>query len=97
MSQGHQDDGDRIVRRPYILCLICVHSFGALVKAVRLFMASAHSQKMSYQTHSSEIGVDLQPFGCKLKVGLFDHRFGDEAEVGARYLGAVVTTVCTTW
>ena len=38
----------------------------------RLFMASLQSQKMSYHTCSVYIFVDLQPFGCNFKRGLFE-------------------------
>ena len=38
-----------------LYCRICVHSFGALMKAVRLFTASLESHKMPYQTHSIDI------------------------------------------
>ena len=32
-------NGDEAARRPRVLCLICVHSFGALATAVRVFKA----------------------------------------------------------
>ena len=43
-QQGHHHNGDWAPRRPHILCSICVHSFGALVKNVRL-----HNQPMCFQ------------------------------------------------
>ena len=38
MASGSLDDHKR-------LCFICVHSFAALAKAVRLFIASLHTQE----------------------------------------------------
>ena len=76
-QQGCHHSGDQAARRPQILCSSCVHSFGALAKAMRLFTASLHSRKMPYQACSIDSYVDLQPFGCNFKGGLFDNRFGD--------------------
>ena len=69
-TQHHNDD--ETARRPHIICSICVHSFGALEKAVRLFMASLHSQLMRSQMCSIYIFVNLQPNGWHFNVGLFD-------------------------
>ena len=49
------------------LSSICIHSFGVLAKAVRLFMGSLHSQPMCSQTYAVDIFVNLQPFGRNLK------------------------------
>ena len=50
--------------RSHILCSICVLSYGALVKAVRLFIASLRSQLMGRsQVCPTDIFVDLQPLG----------------------------------
>ena len=71
-EQGHHHDGDPATWRPSILCSICLHSFGALEKAVQLFKASIRSQKMSFQTCSIDIFIDLKLFACNLKKwGLF--------------------------
>ena len=63
---------DQTARRLRILYSLCVESFGALAKAVRLLRTSLQSQKMSCQTCSTsriDILVDFQPFGCNLKGG----------------------------
>ena len=70
--QGRHHHGGQAARRPHMLCSICGHSFGALAKAVRLLTASTQSQKMSYQTLSVDIFVDLKPFICNLKGRLLD-------------------------
>ena len=47
IKQGHQHNyHDQVALRPHILCSICIHSFGAHARAVRLFIASLHSQPM---------------------------------------------------
>ena len=48
-----------------------------LTKAVRLFIASLHSSKLSYQTCFIDIFVDLQPVRCNAKWGLFESGFGE--------------------
>ena len=45
-KQVHHHNVDQAARRPHILCSICIHSFGALAKAVRLFMVSLQSSQM---------------------------------------------------
>ena len=49
--QGHHHNGDHAARRPHILCSICVHSFGALIKAVRLFVTSQPANVLSLVLH----------------------------------------------
>ena len=66
-QQGHHHNGDQAAQRPHILCSICVHSFGALAKAVRLLTVSLQSHKMFYPTRTIDILIDLQPFGCNFK------------------------------
>ena len=39
--------GDQTIRRPHMLCSICVHSFGTLAKAVRLFITSEPKNVLS--------------------------------------------------
>ena len=55
--QGHHHNGDQAVRWPHILCSICVQSFGVLVKAVQLLMASLHSLLMCFQVCRLDISV----------------------------------------
>ena len=43
-SQGRYYSGDQAAQRPHVLCSICIHSFGALVEAVQLIIASLVSQ-----------------------------------------------------
>ena len=43
-KQGDHHNGDRAARQPHVLCSICFHSYGALVKAVLLFILSLHNQ-----------------------------------------------------
>ena len=62
-KHGHHHNGDHAARRPHISCSICFHSFGALVKSVRLFIASHHSQPMYPKMGSIDVFVDLQPVG----------------------------------
>ena len=52
IKQGHHHYGDQAARRPHILCSICLHSFGALVKAERLFITLLHNQPM-YQKNEN--------------------------------------------
>ena len=54
-----QLDGDYT----HILCSICFHSFWALAKDVRLFIASLHNQPMYPKMCSIDIFVNLQPVG----------------------------------
>ena len=56
--QRHHHNGDWAARRPQILCSICVHSFGALGKAVRLFIASLHNQPMYHEMRPIDIFVN---------------------------------------
>ena len=60
-EKGYHHNGDQAARWPHILCSIWAHSFGALATAVQLFIASLQSQKMSYQTSSIDMSIDLQP------------------------------------
>ena len=72
-QQGHRHNGDQAARGLHILCLICVHSFWVLAKAVRLFMASLHhSQPMCVRMCSIDIFVDHQTVDCNLKWRLFE-------------------------
>ena len=64
-KKGHHHNGDRAAGRPHILCSICVHSFGDLAKAVRLFKASPQSQEMSNQTCFTDILAHLKVGGLK--------------------------------
>ena len=57
-EQGHHHNGDRAPQRPYILCSIFFHSFGALARAVRLFIASLHNQPWYPKLGSIEIFVN---------------------------------------
>ena len=57
MIQGQHRNGDS--GRRHILCSISVHSFGALAKAVRLFIASPRNQLMCSQICFFDIFVDL--------------------------------------
>ena len=78
-KQDHHRNGDQIARRLHILCSICVSSFGAWRQSnLRMSMASLQSQPMCSQTCSRpiDIFIDLQPFGCDSKAGLFDPQFG---------------------
>ena len=72
LKQGHDHNGDRAARRPHILRSICVHSFWALAKAVRLFIASLYNQPMYPKMWSIDIFVSPQPVGWNLKVGIFN-------------------------
>ena len=85
--QGHHHNGDWAAWRPRILCSICVHSFGALVKALQLFITSLHNQPM-YPMYpkmcSIDISVNLTVISCNLKGGLFDTRSGVTWTVGAQ-------------
>ena len=64
---------DHIQDHHHIICSISCRRISDFTEAARLlFMASLHSHKMSYQTWSIEIFVDLPPFGCNFKGGLFD-------------------------
>ena len=53
----------------------CVRSafsyFGALVKAVRLFKGKIRARKCLVKRAVFYIFVDLQPFACNVKLGLF--------------------------
>ena len=66
----------------HILCSICVHSFQALAKAVRLFIASLHNQQMYPEICSMDIFVNRHPAGWNLKGRLFYPRFGGIDGVG---------------
>ena len=60
-----------------MLCSICIHSFGDLAKAVRLFIASLHNQPTHPKMCSIDIFINLQPVGWNLNNGgLFDLWFG---------------------
>ena len=59
----------------HILCSICVHSFVALAKAVRLFISSLYNLPMCPKMCSIDIFVNFLPVGKKLKWGLFDCQF----------------------
>ena len=59
----------------HVLCFIGVHSFSGLAKAVRLFIASFHSQPMYPKMCSIDIFVDLRPVNRNLKGGLFNPLF----------------------
>ena len=69
--------------RPQILCSICDHSFEALKKDVRLFIASLHNQPIYPKMCYIDIFVNLQPVGWNLKGGLFDPRFGLNGDAGS--------------
>ena len=47
-KQGYHHNGDQAARRSHTFCSICVHSFGALEKAVGLFTTSLQSQEMFF-------------------------------------------------
>ena len=76
IQQSRHHIGDLAARQPHILCSIFFHSFGALPKAVRLFIASLHNQPMYPKMCLIDIFVDLQLVGWNLKGILFDPRFG---------------------
>ena len=57
-------------------CSIWFYSFGALVKAGRLFTASLHNQPMYSKMCSIDIFCNLRLVGCNLTGGLFGRRFG---------------------
>ena len=61
--QGHHQNGDRAARRLQISCSICVHSFGALAKAVQLFTASLHNLSMYPKMCSTHIFINLKGVG----------------------------------
>ena len=44
----------------HILCSICFYSFGALAKALRLFIASLHNQPVYHKMCSIDIFDNLQ-------------------------------------
>ena len=74
MEQGHHHNDDQAARRPHILCSICVHSFGALAKAVHCVLYKA-AQRHKFRARKClikscspiDIVVDLQPFSCNFK------------------------------
>ena len=70
--QGHHHNGDWATRRPHILCSICFHSFAALAKAVRLFIASLHSQPMYPKMCYLSGFVKLQPVDWNWRGELYD-------------------------
>ena len=70
-KQDQHHNSDRAARRKHILCSICGHSFGALAKDVRLFIASLYNQPMYAEMCSIDMFVKLQLVGRNLKGGLF--------------------------
>ena len=70
-------------QRPHILCSICFHSFGALVKDVRLFIASLRNQPIYHKMCSIGIFVNLEPLGLNLKRVLFDPQLGGQMALGS--------------
>ena len=74
-QQGHHHNGEirPLDDRTYSVRSAFTHL--ALMKAVGLFKASLQSQKMSHQTCSVDIFVDLQPFGCNLIGRLVEPEF----------------------
>ena len=68
LNKGHHYNGDRAARRPHLLFSIRFHSFGAVAKAVRLFIASLHSQPMYPKMRSIDFFDNLQPVGINLKI-----------------------------
>ena len=62
ITSHHNDD-----RRPNILCSICLHSFGALAKDLRLYIDSFHNQPMYLKMCSIDISVNLQLVGLNFR------------------------------
>ena len=50
-----------------IIIIICVHLFGGLAKAARLFMASLDNQPMCYKMCPIDIFLDLLSFSRNFK------------------------------
>ena len=74
VTQGHHHNGDQATQRPHILCSICIHSFGALEKAVRLFVhgfTSSQPTNVFSNVPKKAFLANLQPSSYNLKMGLF--------------------------